>query len=486
MTPWQRFFPRRALGTRLVLAVVAAMSVVLVLAGALVYWRVGFALDRQLDQDLRASRDVAQRTLRDGRALAPDAPGQVVQVYSTDGLLLQRSDEPGGTGGPVPRLAGAGDVRRAAAGTEVELDLGRLLPASRRSYRVSLTRVPTPSGPRVVAVAVSRRAHDEALRELLLQLGLTDLLAVVAAGFVGWGTVRAALGPVERYRRAAEEAGHDPVQRLPVDASRDDELTRLGHTFNDLLARVHAGHVRERGFLADAAHELRSPLALLSAEIEWAAHRPRTPEQMAEVMASLGSQVDRLVDLSNALLDLEELRGEDRDPAVERVDLAELLESVAAGWRRTAAEAGRDLEVAAPAGAARLDRRWVGLALGNLVGNALKHGRGTVRLQAETRAGDRVRFTVRDEGGGIPDELGDRAFDRFTRGDVGRTTRGSGLGLALVRAVAESGGGSVERVPGGVAIEVRHHPPADPADPAPPAVAVRVSGAGQGEGEAGR
>src|SRR5436190_780785 len=138
MTWWRRLFGDRPIVTRLVLAVAAAMSLVLVLAGAFVYWRVEFALNRQLNQDLDAYRAV------------------------------------------------------------------------------------------VVASAISRRKHDEALRELLLQLVIADLATLVAASLVGYGVARAALRPVERYRRAAEHADAAPV--LPVDPGRDDEITRLGHT----------------------------------------------------------------------------------------------------------------------------------------------------------------------------------------------------------------------------------------------------------------
>ena len=124
----------------------------------------------------------------------------------------------------------------------------------------------SPSGTRYVASAISRRKHDEALRELLLQLAIADLAALVAASFVGYRTARAALDPVERYRRTVErlERGSDvPHERLPVDTDRDDELTRLGHTFNDLLDRLEDAARRERQFLADTSHELRSPLSLM-------------------------------------------------------------------------------------------------------------------------------------------------------------------------------------------------------------------------------
>ena len=211
--------------------------------------------------------------------------------------------------------------------------MGPLFPPSDRPYRVVAAELALARGNWVVAAAISRRKHDEALRELLLQLAIADLMALVAASFVGYRTARAALDPVERYRRAVEDIGDDDTgRRLPVAEGRDDELSRLGHTFNDLLARIEASAARERRFLADASHELRTPLSLMRTELEWAAHRPRSDAERARVMASMQSQVNRLVDLANALLDLEELRGTGpipREPAALGALVRDAVRSVA-------------------------------------------------------------------------------------------------------------------------------------------------------------
>ena len=455
MNLWARFLPGRRIGTRIVAAVTLAMTVVLVGAGAFVYWRISYALDRQLDQDLRAYADITARQVREGTALLPDSPGETAQVYTPDGALLSRSDA------GVPRLASPDRIAGVTGTARHSYDVGRMLPPSRRAYRVSVFRSPSPSGDVVVVAAISRRKHDEALRELLGQLALTDLITVLAAGLVGYGVTRAALGPVERYRRAAASAGGDRVRRLPVDATRDDELTRLGHTFNQLLGEIEESNVRERQFLADASHELRSPLALLAAEIEWARHRPRAPEEMDEVLTSVGAQVERLVELSNSLLDLEELySAHTAEAAPVRVD--ELVASALTGWTDQAAAQGRDLRVSAPTAVVEVDARWLTLAIANLVGNALKHGTGDVTVTAEVTAAEgqeRLHLTVTDAGPGIPAALGIRAFDRFTRADESRSTRGNGLGLALVKAVAEAHRGSAALVPGGVLIDLPARPP---------------------------
>jgi signal transduction histidine kinase len=426
---WQRLVGRRPIVTRLVVAVAAAMAVILLAASAFVFWRVAFALNRQLDQDLDAWRNVVDRAVSVSSEPPTDTPGQTYQLYDLRGRLV------GGNEG-IRVLADPDQLASARAGAQLRYDVGRFFPPPKtRGYRVQLHRVHTSSGERIVAAAISRSKHDEALRELLIQLAIANLLTLVGASVVGYFTARGALNPVESYRRAAQRAGAERVGRLPVAEDRDDELTRLGHTLNDLLARIEAGAVRERHFLADASHELRSPLALMSTELEWARHRPRTPDEMAEVLASMQTQVARLVDLTDALLEVEELRasGELRR---DDVSLAELVSQIAA-------EAVPDVpvEVQVPDVLLRVNRRWLGIALANLLRNAVRHGGGDITVEGSWQE-PRLRLVVHDSGPGFDPEFRDVAFDRFTRADPSRTTPGSGLGLHLVRAVAQAHGGS--------------------------------------------
>lgn len=438
MKLWHRLVGGRPIVTQLVVAVAAAMTVVLVLAAALVYWRVSYALDRQLDQDLDAYAQVVGRAVRTGQPPPNDTPGETFQVYDVRGIVVD------GDRGITPLLDA--DRLVEARSRTTRIDLGPLFPPSDRPYRVLTATVSSPDGPRVVAAAISRRKHDEALRELLLQLGIADLMALVAASFVGYRTARAALDPVEDYRRAVEDLGDDDTgRRLPVAEGRDDELSRLGHTFNDLLTRIEASAARERQFLADASHELRTPLSLMRTELEWASHRPRSEAEQATVMASMQDQVNRLVDLANALLDLEELRGSGPIPRGD-VIVSDLVRDAV----RSVAPAGAEVVVDAAPVVVRVNRRWLEVAVGNLVANALRHGAGVVRVAATVRDGV-LRVSVRDDGTGFPTEFVPAAFDRFSRAEQSRTTPGSGLGLALVQEVAQAHGGraTVDPGPGG-------------------------------------
>lgn len=432
MSLWRRLVGDRPIVTRLVLAVAATMALVLLLSAFFVFERVQYALDRQVDQDLAAYREVVEDALHHGRVPASDTPGESYQVFTPAGRAI---------GGTATRdLVDRATVRRSAAGLVQHQDVGHLLPPAQHPYRVVTAPLRTPQGRVVVAYAISRAKHDEALRELLLQLLIADLLTLAAASLVGYGTARAALNPVERYRRAARRAGESPELQLPVPAGRDDELTRLGHTFNELLARIARGNERERQFLADASHELRSPLSVMHTELEFATLRLRSPEETRKTLTSLHAQVTRLVELCNALLDLAELRSQDL--AREEVDVSRIVAEVVERFAVAADAAGRTLrdeaddEVTIPG-----NGRWLELAVDNLVSNALRYGEGEIRIRAAAD-GAGVRVSVADEGPGFPPEFEALAFDRFSRADASRATKGTGLGLAIVKAVAEAHGGT--------------------------------------------
>jgi signal transduction histidine kinase len=219
-----------------------------------------------------------------------------------------------------------------------------------------------------------------------------------------------------------------------------------------MLDRLESALERERTFVADASHELRTPLALLKTELELALRRPRTTEELERALRSAAEETDRLALLADDLL---VLAGHDEDAfPLQRAPVAvgTLLERVAGRFASRATLAGRVLEVGpADAGlAVEGDALRLEQALGNLVANAFVHGAGAIRLSAEA-AGTGIVLHVRDEGPGLPPEFLPRAFERFGRASSGRTGAGAGLGLAIVRVLAEAHGGSaeLENLPGG-------------------------------------
>ena len=231
-----------------------------------------------------------------------------------------------------------------------------------------------------------------------------------------------------------------------------------------MLERLDEGLLRERRFVADAGHELRTPLALVRTELELALRRERTPVELAAAIRSATEEVERLIRLAEALLLLD--HAGEAPLRLQRLDARELLEAVARRFAARGAAAGRTLEVDAggsgldsqqndmadPALAVRTDSRSAATAavrgdrdrleqaLGSLVDNAFTHGEGTVRLEAEPADGE-IALRVSDDGPGFADDFLPRAFDRFSRADGARTSGGAGLGLAIVEAVARAHGG---------------------------------------------
>ena len=240
----------------------------------------------------------------------------------------------------------------------------------------------------VLVVGSSLEDRAEALKSLLRQLLVVGPIALVAASVAGWFLAGASLRPVEAMRRQAAEISSDrPGRRLPLPEA-DDEIRRLGETLNAMLGRLESGLERERRFVSDASHELRTPLALLETELELALRRPRSGEELEQALRSAAEEVDRLRQLAEGLLVL--ARSDEGGLPLERapVSVREVLATVARRFESRAMASGRSVEVQ-PGGDATIvgDRLRLEQALGNLVDNALRHGRGTIRLEAERSDG---------------------------------------------------------------------------------------------------
>ncbi len=431
------------------------MIVVLTCAGGFVYWRVQVALDRTLDGELGGQvtdlRQALQLNLDRPAAALSERPTSAVpaQVVSPLGRVLA---------GTLP-TAGISLVDRrrlaAAARGEVRYDLGRLLLDGRRRLRVAAFPVGVDqSGQQLIAMtAVRLGQRDEALRELLAQLTIANLAALAVASLVGDRLARAALIPVERYRARAEEitAGATDV-RLDVPLGVDDEVSRLGHTLNRMLTTQESVATAQRQFLADASHELRTPLSVLTGEVELALRRPRTVAELEATLRNVAGDTARLVRLADQLLALEAAQG--APPEVGVTDVRAAMARVVRGTRARPEPTQRVVEAPELPNAllVRLADPLLDRVLGNLVENALLHGRGAVRLTAGPCNGpgraDLVRIDVTDEGPGMPRDFVAAAVGRFRRADAARATPGSGLGLSLVHAIVSHAGGELRACSG--------------------------------------
>lgn len=427
-SPTDSAHPRRRrapIVVRLVVSVLIAMTAVSVVAGGFVFWRVDSSLNSQLDQDVRAYRDVGLRSIADGDPI-PEVGSFGYQIYDTAGRLI-RGDIRG-------QVANPASVSRAGIAGEQRGETGWMF-SSDPSYIWIATPARYAGRSVVIVFAIDRREHDEALRELLAQLAIAGFATLVVAGWIGYRTARAALDPVERYRRAAE--GAEPHTRLPVD-DRDDEVSRLGRTFNDFLDRIESSRERERRFLADASHELRAPLTVMRAEVDVALQRAEVSERSREVLQSLATQIGRLERLCNALLQIEELHATSETPLDDVAVDALIAEAVNRGARLPGRGDRIIIAVGGEGLVLRGHRHWLEVALDNLVTNAIRYGAGAIEVGARRLEGDAggVELWVADEGDGMPATFLPRAFERFARVDASRSTGGTGLGLAIVGEVA--------------------------------------------------
>ncbi len=336
---------------------------------------------------------------------------------------------------------------------------------------VRLDSVPFTPGPFVVVTAVrdgttvvvGRNIDDEvearATVGRALLAGVPLLLVLVAA--VTWWMTGRALRPVEDIREEVERISARELDRRVPDAPGDDEIARLAVTMNRMLDRLQGSAERQRRFVSDASHELRSPVAAIRQHAEVATEHPDV-SSTTEFAGAVLAETDRLQELVEDLLLLARL-DEGAQPAVTEVDLDDLVLAEAARLRSTAAIEVDTSGVAAGrihGSASQLDR-----VVRNLTQNAARYTRTRLALGVQQSDG-RVVFTVDDDGPGIAAGDRDRVLERFVRLDEsrGRGSGGSGLGLAIVREVARSHDGDVVlgvSPLGGLRAEVRL-PAADP------------------------
>jgi signal transduction histidine kinase len=424
-----------------------AMAVVLAATGWFLYARLESHLATQLDQELQVrAQDLAALAAGGHHSLARDGRSRFVEPGESYAQLVSR----GRVVDATPPLGGrpllSTDRLREAAHAPLYATLPTV-PGLDESSRV----LATPVRHGVLIVGETRMNDVETLAAFRTELLIAGPIALLLASLAGYFVAGVALRPVEAMRsRAAAISAETPGERLPVPQTHD-ELERLGLTLNGMLDRLEDALRREREFVADAGHELRTPLALLRTELELALRHSLTPEELRAAVRVSVEEVDRLAQLAEDLLLIARSERGELPLRVEPLRADDLLAAVARKFQWRAEGERRPLALQAPPELAlRADRLRVEQALGNLVDNALRHGAGAVRLDARAVNGH-VELHVRDEGAGFPREFLDGAFERFSRPDPGRERAGAGLGLSIVRMIAEAHGGSAaaENAPGG-------------------------------------
>ena len=319
----------------------------------------------------------------------------------------------------------------------------------------------------VVQAAIDITSDQELLSRYRTDLGIVLGVALLVCAAAGYQIVRAALRPLRRIARAAEEIGASTLDTRLDATGLPAELRSVAATFNAMLGRLDGSFSRLRQFSDDLAHELRTPINRLLIASEVALGQARTVEEYREV---LGSNIDTCARLSQMVQSLLFLaRSESPHPRIERekIDIARELSAIRDFYEPLAAESGLELATACDPGlTVEVDRSLLQRAVGNLVANAIAHTPrgGSIRIRGRD-AGTLLSIEVADTGHGIPAEHLPHVFDRFYRVEQNRSTAGGnlGLGLAIVKSIALLHGGSVEiesAVAAGTRVRV-HLPKAD-------------------------
>ncbi|MEV0465603.1 ATP-binding protein [Nocardia tengchongensis] len=424
-------------GLRIRSAVVAALTVgaVLLLAAGAMLGLLNRSLLREIDTAASTRMDaIAGELTRTSVAELPDSlfevTGQVgvVQVIDAQGRIARESN---------PKLA----TPLLDPGTVGERETARRpVPSYDEDLRVSARTVSAPDGRYVVLVAGDSESAEHTVKRVAALTAVGGPIVVVAAALATYLLVGRSLRSVEEIRsRVAVIGAAGLSERVPVPPARD-EIARLAETMNDMLARVEAGHAAQRRFVGDASHELRSPLAVVTAALELARDRPEALD--AELIGgTLLPEAERMRLLIEDLLTLAaadesglEVRGDD-------VDLDDL-----AGAQVQVLRARGDHTVRAAIEPVRIrgDQPKLARVLRNIAENAAAHARSTVAVTV-LRDGEFGRVIVDDDGPGIAVADRERVFGRFVRleADRARATGGSGLGLAIVAEIVAAHGGSV-------------------------------------------
>jgi two-component system sensor histidine kinase MprB len=425
---------RLPLRLRVALAAGIGLLVAVAALGVAALFVVGHELHAAQDRALRGrAADIARLSasapglLASPGALGAPNGGQdlLVEVLDRHGRIVTRSASLGGrllSETAVPRAVRDGRTSYANAGLSGE---------PLRLFTAPLADTGGLAGGGAVIVASTTREIDRTVDRVRTLILLCAIAAATIGGALAALLTGRGLAPVRRLADAAEAIEHtgDPARRLPAEGG--GELAALTRTLNAMLDSLAQARSAERRLLADASHELRTPIMALRGNVDYVARHGADPEAMADLRAD----VDRLGRLVDDLLALE--RPASATP--ERVPVA--LDRLA---REAAAAATAPVAVAANEPVWVLgDAESLRRAIGNMVANAIVHGAPPVTV-AVARARDRARLSVSDGGPGLSAEQAAVAFDRFWRAPAARGRGGSGLGLAIVRATARAHGGDVE------------------------------------------
>jgi signal transduction histidine kinase len=388
----------------------------------------------------------------------------VVQVVDAKGRVRAASID----GDRLVPMLHPDEMARARAGQ-------RLFVAGQRlglddEVRVVAVAAGPPNDPQTVLVGRSMSDVLKGIHALRATLLVVFPLLVLGLAAVAWRVIGATLRPVESLRRGAEDiTGTGQSGRLPVPAG-EDEIHRLAVTLNGMLDRLDRGRARQREFVGDAAHELRSPLANMRAALE-VAQRLGPATDWSALADDLLIDTARLSKLVDDLLLLARSDASAAPPSTVRLDLSTVVKDVAGRYPAVR------LDLAKYPVWIVGERDAIGRVVGNLLDNAFRHTRTGVWVATRAEGPHQV-VTITDDGPGIPEADRDRVFERFTRLDDARArdAGGAGLGLAIVRELVNRHRGRISLGDAGPGLRVELRFPAAPSAALPAAPPVTADG----------
>jgi signal transduction histidine kinase len=421
------------------------LAVVQAVGSIALYVALSVASTHDLDRRAGATADQVAALVTSGRLPdpIPVTGSESVQVVDSRNRVLSAS----ANGDRLTPLLSPGELRRAETSPVT-------VPGSRLglSSNLRVTAAASSSEPGAPTIVVGEPVADLARSQhlLIVTLLVSYPLLLVVLGLIAYRVIGATLRPVEELRAAAERvSGEGHGERLPVPVSQD-EVHALALTLNSMLERLSQARDRERSFVANVAHELRSPLASLRVQAEVNRRHGSTEEDHADLAAEL----ERMSALVDDLLVLARLdAGEPLLPPDPPVEPREVLRAVVDDGPPVVAVA-QVTDGVLPMSRLELER-----VVGNLVDNARRHARSRVEVSF-VRGDTEVVLAVADDGAGIPADERERVFDRFARLDDARArdTGGTGLGLAISREIVRRRGGDIRlgtSTSGGLLAEVR-------------------------------
>jgi two-component system OmpR family sensor kinase len=339
----------------------------------------------------------------------------------------------------------------------------RNVPVAGGSFLVRVTAVDTHDGEWKVISAVDDSVQASVLSQVAWLLIGSIAGINLAFGATSWLIGSAALSPVARLRRSAAELVEARSDELLPVGPAQDEIAELARTLNELIAELRASAERERQIVSDASHEFRTPLAILTTQLELAQKEGVSPEQLKADVTAAQRTLVRLTGLATSLLELSRLDARAGPGSATVGALADEVADCADRGRQRVG--GRDISVDYSVETAGQDDRIVGVgaddfgrACDNLIGNSLAAmgDAGVIMIDfvADTTG---VRLSVADDAGGMDEAFVPHAFERFSRADYARTGSGAGLGLPIVQGIVSGSGGtaSLDNHPGfGLTVEL--------------------------------